>query len=137
MSEYQCPNCKSGYILQQGLDLVCQDCGRHEPLYDYPMSWDWYRGLRQSAGLSDPGPARIVNSQIDNIEARVTFLEDIEEYPNHELQQLKALVLHLQNNVSVLNKDIRTIKGIGGKGGKGNSVSHARPETYDNVKDVY
>lgn len=102
--QYRCPNCKSGRMAKRGLYIVCLACKKYEPLYDYPMSWMFWRELNIKAGLPDPGPDEPVNLRIEDLEARITYLEELE--PAHpetmkstreELQKLKAYVLYLQN----------------------------------------
>lgn len=113
--EYQCPNCKSGNIHQQGTNFVCYACGNVEPLYDYPMSWDWNRGLRQLHGLPDPGPNEPCKTiGIDELEARVTYLEGLEEIDPiaakthwEEIKQLKAQILYLQKSILNISNKIR------------------------------
>lgn len=102
MFDLECPKCKSNRVRVRYPDIECLSCLWSEPLHDYPISWDWHRGLCYEFGLPDPGPSKISGDtlQMAEVQNRLAALEEAVLKPSPaELRQykLKRIYDEIQN----------------------------------------
>ena len=76
MDNYQCPKCRSDKV-KAGYPLIgCLACGYSEPRFDFPISYNWHRGLCLEYGKPDPGPCEPLEHSIEELHERILVLEE-------------------------------------------------------------
>jgi len=122
MENLICPRCKSTRCIRGYPDMYCRTCGYTEPLFDFPISWEWHRHLCRENNRYDPGPNEI--SSNSNIEERLQNVEEILlNLSQPELRRLKLDRIYeetkdIRRGLQYTQRLISKSKHPKGKGGK-------------------